>query len=87
MEKSPGFHGSDLEAAAAFYQISPDEVVRFGANVNPLGFPESVKQILAGRLDVLGAYPDRDYRALRQAIAGYCRVTWSTSSWETAPRS
>ena len=74
MEKSPGFHGSDLEAAAAFYQLSPDEVVRFGANVNPLGFPESVKQILAGRLDVLGAYPDRDYRALRQAIAGYCRA-------------
>ena len=37
MEAKPQFHGSDTAAVAAFYHVPVDEIVCFGANVNPLG--------------------------------------------------
>ena len=39
--------------------------MKFGANVNPLGLSEHVKEQLAGRLDILSSYPDRDYTSLQ----------------------
>lgn len=47
---------------------------KFGANVNPLGLSENVKQQLASRLDILSSYPDRDYTTLRNTISEYCNV-------------
>ena len=41
----PEFHGSDLEKIAAYYHIPASEIpgiIKFGANVNPLGLSESV---------------------------------------------
>ena len=57
------FHGSDIEKICEVYQLKPEEIVKFGANVNPLGLSEHVKEQLAGRLDILSSYPDRDYTA------------------------
>lgn len=65
------FHGSDLEKAEELYGIKKEEIVSFGANVNPLGLSSSLKKYLAGNLDVLSRYPDRDYRALRESIGRY----------------
>ena len=31
------FHGSDIEKICEVYQLKPEEIVKFGANVNPLG--------------------------------------------------
>ena len=58
------FHGSDIEKICEVYQLKPEEIVNFGANVNPLGLSEHVKEQLAGRLDILSSYPDRDYTCL-----------------------
>lgn len=66
------FHGSDLEKVEAVYGIPKEEIISFGANVNPLGLSRQVKQALSDRLDVITSYPDRDYTALRTAIASYC---------------
>ena len=47
----PEFHGSDLEKIAAYYHIPASEIpgiIKFGANVNPLGLSESVKMIWKG---------------------------------------
>ena len=68
------FHGSDIEKICEVYHLNPKDIVKFGANVNPLGLSENVKEQLAGRLDILSSYPDRDYTALRNTISEYCSV-------------
>ena len=72
MDKKPEFHGSDLEKIAEYYQIPMESIVRFGANVNPLGLSDSVKKQLAGHLDIISSYPDRNYTSLKNAISAYC---------------
>ena len=52
MDKKPEFHGSDLEQIEAYYHIPKEEIVSFGANVNPLGLSEQLKKDLASHLDV-----------------------------------
>ena len=44
MEAKPQFHGSDTAAVAAFYHVPVDEIVCFGANVNPLGLSKNLKR-------------------------------------------
>ncbi len=68
------FHGSDLEKIQRLYGMKKEEIVSFSANVNPLGLSQNFLRELAGRLDVIAAYPDREYGALRQAAADYCGV-------------
>lgn len=74
MKKKPEFHGSDLEKIEEYYHIPKDEIVSFGANVNPLGLSTSVKQELAKNLDVISSYPDRNYTDLKKAIHDYTGV-------------
>lgn len=71
MEKKPEFHGSDLEKIAQYYHLPQEEIIRFGANVNPLGLSGSVKADLASHLDIISSYPDRNYTSLKQAISDY----------------
>lgn len=75
MDKKPEFHGSDLEQIEAYYHIPKEEIVSFGANVNPLGLSEQLKKDLASHLDVITRYPDRDYRFLKKAISKYTGVS------------
>lgn len=75
MDKKPEFHGSDLEKIEAYYHIPKEEIVSFGANVNPLGLSEKLKKELSSHLDVITRYPDRDYKDLRKAISTYTGVS------------
>lgn len=72
MSKKIEFHGSDLEKIAEYYQIPKDEIIQFGANVNPLGLSEHIKQELSAHLDVISSYPDRNYTSLKKTISRYC---------------
>ena len=40
------FHGSDIEKVCEHYGLKKDDIVNFGANVNPLGLSEQVKKLL-----------------------------------------
>ena len=71
MKKKPEFHGSDLEKIADYYHLNKENIVLFGANVNPLGLSGQVKKELAAHLDVISSYPDRHYTDLKKAIASY----------------
>ena len=71
MKKKPEFHGSDLEKIADYYHLNKENIVLFGANVNPLGLSGQVKKELAAHLDVISSYPDRNYTDLKKAIASY----------------
>ncbi len=72
MSKKIEFHGSDLEKIAEYYHIPKAEIIQFGANVNPLGLSEHIKQELAAHLDIISSYPDRNYTSLKKSISRYC---------------
>lgn len=70
----PQFHGSDIEAASAYYQIPKEDIICFSSNVNPLGLSADLKEKLAQNLDILSVYPDRNYRELKKALGEYCHT-------------
>ena len=68
------FHGSDIEKICDYYHLNKEDIVKFGANVNPLGLSASVKRAIAENVDLFSSYPDRDYVSLRNTISEYCRI-------------
>ena len=74
MNTRPVFHGSDIEKICEYYHLRKEEIINFGANVNPLGLSENVKEQLCAHLDLLSSYPDREYTSLRKAISRYCQI-------------
>ena len=75
MKKKPEFHGSDLEKIADYYHLNKENIILFGANVNPLGLSGQIKKDLAEHLDIISSYPDRDYTDLKKAIAAYTNTS------------
>lgn len=65
------FHGSDIDAVAAYFQVDASSMISFAANVNPLGISPLLKKELSKHLDVISSYPERDYHTLRAAIGEY----------------
>ena len=74
MDIKPVFHGSDIEKICEYYHLRKEDITNFGANVNPLGLSEHVKKAIAGHLDLLSSYPDREYTSLRDTISAYCQI-------------
>lgn len=58
------YHGGDI------YRYT-DEMTDFSSNINPLGVPESFKEVLLGELSSVTRYPDRMYRKLTRSIHDY----------------
>ncbi len=75
MNAKPEFHGSDLEKIEEYYGIPKESIICFGANVNPLGLSEKVKEEIKEHLDIISSYPDREYKSLRHTIGSYCHVS------------
>lgn len=40
MDTKPVFHGSDIEKICSYYNLKKEDIVKFGANVNPLGLSD-----------------------------------------------
>lgn len=74
MNTRPVFHGSDIEKICEYYHLEKRDIVNFGANVNPLGLSENIKNAIASHLDLLSSYPDREYTSLKETISGYCSI-------------
>ena len=74
MNTRPVFHGSDIEKICGYYHLDKKDIINFGANVNPLGLSENVKDAIASHLDLLSSYPDREYTSLRETISSYCGI-------------
>lgn len=68
---SDHFHGSDLEKIEEVYGIKKETITSFSANVNPLGVSPLLRRTLSNQIDSITSYPDREYTALRNCIAGY----------------
>ena len=78
MNTKPQFHGSDLEKIEKYYNIPKESIIKFAANVNPLGISENVKELLKNNLDIISSYPDREYTDLRNSIADYLDINAET---------
>lgn len=72
--KKQNFHGSDIISVATHYNHSPEEVVNFAGNVNPLGTSKNALKTLSHHLNLASEYPDRYYTKLKKAISHYCHT-------------
>lgn len=62
-------HGGDWAAAADRFGLKPESFLDFSANINPLGPPEGLKELLSHEWSRLVHYPDPDSKELRGAIS------------------
>lgn len=67
-------HGGNRSLASERYGVAPGQWVDFSANINPLGPPPAVLQLLRERLHEIERYPDPDAVAFRRALARYLEV-------------
>lgn len=74
MNTRPVFHGSDIEKICEYYHLKKEEIIKFAANVNPIGLSEKVKASISSHLDLISSYPDREYTSLRETISEYCCI-------------
>ena len=74
MDTKPVFHGSDIEKICSYYNLKKEDIVKFGANVNPLGLSPKAGRAIAEHVDILSSYPDREYTSLRNTISSYCNI-------------
>ena len=73
-------HGGDIWTAAELYGQAEGGFLDFSANINPLGPPSEVIQLLQQSLASVIAYPDPGHRRLKHLLADRLGVD---SSWLT----
>jgi threonine-phosphate decarboxylase len=62
-------HGGRLEDLSEQYGIASEKIIDFSVNVNPLGPPKSLMEILRDKLSLIIRYPDTESRYLRRKLA------------------
>lgn len=62
-------HGGDLLTAARLYGVENGDFLDFSANINPLGPPPGVLELLRDSLSAVTAYPDPGHRRLKSLLA------------------
>ena len=67
-------HGGNIREAAELLGISPEQLLDFSANINPLGMPASLKRAIIDNLDRAECYPDVDYTQLHAALAQHHQI-------------
>lgn len=63
-------HGGDLISFKKYYE---GELIDFSSNINPLGFPQGLKEELIDSFSDMISYPDIRYRHLKASIADYLK--------------
>lgn len=67
-------HGGNVREVAEKYGLNPSDITDFSANINPLGIPQTIKEVLIQELNQLVHYPDINYSRLKKAIAKFHQV-------------
>lgn len=62
-------HGGDLLTAAELYEEAEGTFLDFSANINPLGPPPAVLELLCSALSAVIAYPDPGHRRFKSMLA------------------
>ncbi|MGC9526075.1 MAG: threonine-phosphate decarboxylase CobD [Limnospira sp.] len=64
-------HGGNLSWAATVANCPASEILDFSASINPLGPPQSAIAAIETHMGHIQAYPQPDYRELREALAQF----------------
>ena len=75
------FHGGQLREIAYRFQVAEESLLDFSASISPVPPGETLIQALCQSLKnrrVLTQYPDTEYRDLKDAIATYARIDYSS---------
>ncbi len=67
-------HGGNIRKLALKAGRSPEELLDFSANINPLGPPDWLRPLISSRLSSLVHYPDPDSSFLRASISNHYGV-------------
>ncbi|HHW30264.1 MAG TPA: threonine-phosphate decarboxylase [Clostridiaceae bacterium] len=67
-------HGGNIYRASQTFGIRMEDIMDYSANINPLGLPEGLKELLITGIDNLINYPDPEYTELKKEISGYLKV-------------
>ncbi|MED0670913.1 threonine-phosphate decarboxylase CobD [Aneurinibacillus aneurinilyticus] len=62
-------HGGDLLTASALFNVEPEQLLDFSANINPLGPPEGVLEAIENAKNNIVHYPDPAHRKFLCALA------------------
>ncbi|QSX06339.1 aminotransferase class I/II-fold pyridoxal phosphate-dependent enzyme [Sedimentibacter sp. zth1] len=67
-------HGADIYTEATTHKINQNDIIDFSSNINPFGFPKSVKFSIIEALEYAHRYPDVNCRELRKSLSNYENV-------------
>lgn len=67
-------HGGNIHRASWVLNKGTEDILDFSANINPLGIPEALKEVLLSNMDLLAHYPDPEYIRLRSRLSEYAGV-------------
>ena len=70
LNHTPVPHGGIYSSELQF----DSKIIDFSSNVNPLGFPASVKDVIKKNIDLLSAYPDPNSLKLRSDLTKYTGI-------------
>lgn len=62
-------HGGNLTKICSAYGLAQNEIIDFSASVNPLGYPDGIRNALLERFDEVLNYPDSECTELRETIS------------------
>lgn len=67
MKITTASHGGNYNELAKQHGLTKEMVLDFSANINPLGVPASLKQMITTNLDKLVEYPEQiTWRSVRE---------------------
>ncbi|MCW5210944.1 hypothetical protein VU03_04375 [Desulfobulbus sp. N3] len=67
-------HGGNIRKMAAQLGCLPEDILDFSANINPLGPPDALWNVLAGHMQDIVHYPDPESAELVQALADQYQI-------------
>ncbi len=69
-------HGGQLEELSEKYKIASEKIIDFSVNVNPLGPPESVVEVLRNSIYQICRYPDTESRYFKRKLADKLNLSY-----------
>ncbi|MDI6703657.1 MAG: threonine-phosphate decarboxylase CobD [bacterium] len=67
-------HGGNIKEAIERYNLKGKRILDFSANINPLGPPDYVRDIILDNIDCIKHYPDPQSKELKTMVAQYLGV-------------
>lgn len=67
-------HGGNIHKFSKITNRHYSTIMDFSANINPLRYPDGLKEYLLTNIDLVSHYPDPEYIELRKAIANYIGI-------------